>query len=136
MPHPAGLPDVFVDRSLGRIQVPKLLREAGLRLVTLAERFGIPEDEGIRDEEWLARAGDLGEVVFLKDGRVRYNAAEKAAIKRHAVRCFCLSRQDLDAPTMADRFLTNLVAIEAACALSGPFVYAVHQNRIEQLDLG
>jgi hypothetical protein len=47
VPHPAGLPDLFLDRSLGRIQVPALLREAGLRLVTLAERYGIPEDEGI-----------------------------------------------------------------------------------------
>jgi hypothetical protein len=45
VPHPAGLPDLFIDRSLGRIQVPQLLRDAGLRLVTLAERYGIPNDE-------------------------------------------------------------------------------------------
>ena len=61
MPHPAGLPDLFLDRSLGRIQVPTLLREAGLRLVTLAERYGVPEDEGIADETWLADAGQRGE---------------------------------------------------------------------------
>jgi hypothetical protein len=41
VPHPDLLPDVFIDRSLGRIEVPRLLREAGLRLVTLAERYGI-----------------------------------------------------------------------------------------------
>ncbi len=41
MPLPAGLPDFFVDRSLGRLAVPKLLRDAGLTLVTLAERYGI-----------------------------------------------------------------------------------------------
>ena len=67
MPHPAGLPDLFLDRSLGRIQVPTLLREAGLRLVTLSERYSAPEDEGIADETWLADAGQRGEVVFLKD---------------------------------------------------------------------
>ena len=54
MPHPAQLPDVFLDRSLGRVKVPQLLRDAGLRLLTLAERYGIPADEGVSDEEWLA----------------------------------------------------------------------------------
>ncbi len=33
--HPAGLPDLFCDRSLGRIKVPSLLRAAGLQLTTL-----------------------------------------------------------------------------------------------------
>lgn len=36
MPHPDRLPDLFLDRILGRIEVPELLRAAGLRLVTLA----------------------------------------------------------------------------------------------------
>jgi len=135
VPHPAGLPDVFVDRSLGRIQVPTLLRESGLRLVTLAERYGIPADEEIPDTRWLADAGQRGEVVFMKDARVRYNAAEKLAIVRHGVRCFCLSRQDLAAQLMANRFLTNLGRIESACVEPGPFVYAVHENRIEPLAL-
>jgi hypothetical protein len=78
--HPDGLPDLFLDRSLGRIKVPELLRQQGLRLVTLAERYGIPEDEGITDERWLRDAGRLGEVVLMKDGRVRYRPAERRAI--------------------------------------------------------
>ena len=36
--HPNGLPDLFLDRSLGRHMVPSALRAAGLRLTTLAER--------------------------------------------------------------------------------------------------
>ena len=40
MSHPAGLPDLFLDRSLGRINVPGLLRAAGLRLTTLIEHYG------------------------------------------------------------------------------------------------
>ena len=135
MPHPAGLPDLFLDRSLGRIQVPTLLREAGLRLVTLAERYGVPEDEGISDETWLADAGQREEIVFLKDARVRYNPAEKDAIRRQAVRCFCLSRQDLTGVEMADRFLTNLDSIVTACQLPGPFVFAVQERRIQSLEI-
>ena len=34
---------------------------------------------------------------------------------------------------MASRFLDNLPAITNACSEPGPFIYAVHQNRIERL---
>jgi hypothetical protein len=135
VPHPAGLPDLFIDRSLGRIQVPALLRAEGLRLVTLAERFGVPEDEDVSDEQWLADAGMRGEVVFMKDARVRYNAAEKRVVIEESVRCFCLARRDLTAAEMASRFIRNLERIELACAQPGPFIFAVHDNRIERLTL-
>lgn len=71
MSHPDELPDLFLDRSLGRIQVPGLLRGAGLRLITLAEHYGIPADEDVKDEVWLELAGRNGWVVFLKDARIR-----------------------------------------------------------------
>jgi len=135
VPHPAGLPDVLVDRSLGRIAVPGILREAGLRLITLAERYGIPQDEKVTDERWLEDAGLRGEAVFMKDARVRYNTAEKLVITRFNVRCFCLSRQDLDAAAMASRFLFSLERIALACAVPGPFLYAVHDRRIDRLPL-
>jgi hypothetical protein len=52
-----------------------LLRDHGLRLVTLAERYGNSDDERVTDERWLRDAGRLGEVVFIKDARVRYKMA-------------------------------------------------------------
>jgi PIN like domain len=133
--HPDRLPDLFLDRSLGRIKVPRLLRNAGLRLVTLSEHYGMPADEGIRDQEWLEFAGTSGLTVFMKDTRIRYNVAERAAVLRHSVRCFCLTSQQLPAEEMAQRFLDNLEGITAACAERGPFVYAVHSQRIERLHL-
>jgi hypothetical protein len=93
--HPDGLPDLFLDRSLGRIKVPRLLRAAGLRLITLAEHYGIPGDEDVADDEWLRLAGRRGWVVFMKDSRIRYNHAEREAVKAHRVRCFCLANQNL-----------------------------------------
>lgn len=135
MSHPDGLPDLFIDRSLGRIQVPRLLRDAGLRLVTLAEHYGIPEDEKIADVEWLELAGHNGWVVFLKDARIRGRTVERRAVQQYGVRCFCISRQSLSAPEMADRYLRHLDAITAACAEPGAFIYLVHETRIERLDL-
>ena len=70
MSHPDGLPDLFLDRSLGRVRVPALLRAAGLRLVTLSERYGIPADETVPDDQWLRDSGEQGEAVFMKDARI------------------------------------------------------------------
>jgi hypothetical protein len=134
--HPDGLPDLFLDRSLGRIKVPQQLRDYGLRLVTLAEHYGVPADEKIDDEEWLQLAGERRWAVFMKDTRIRYNPAEREAVTAHAVQCFCLSSQSLSAQDMVRRFLDNLGAITAACAEAGPFIYAVHANRIERLKIG
>jgi hypothetical protein len=131
--HPAGLPDLFIDRSLGRIQVPGLLRAAGLRLTTLAEHYGIPADENVADTTWLAEVGRLGWVALMKDEYIRRNLAERLAVTQHAVRCFCLTRQSLTAQEMASRFLHNLSAMERACSQPGPFIYAVYENRILRL---
>lgn len=136
MSHPDGLPDLFLDRSLGRIMVPQLLRDAGLRLVTLAEHYGMPQDEAVADETWLELAGERRWAVFMKDGRIRYNSAERLAVREHRVQAFCLSSQNLSAHDMADRFLDNLDAITDACAVAGPFIYAVHRSRIEALAIG
>lgn len=136
MSHPDALPDLFLDRSLGRIKVPQLLRNAGLRLVTLAEHYGVPADESVGDESWLELAGASDWAVFMKDTRIRYNPAERAAVLRHSVQSFCLTSQSLSSDEMARRFLDNLDAITHACkADSGPFIYAVHAQRIERLRL-
>jgi hypothetical protein len=84
--HPVGLPDLFLDRSLGRRQVPNLLRAAGLRLQPLSEVYGIPADEDVADVEWLRLAGAHGWIVLMKDEKIRYRAAERDALVRHCVR--------------------------------------------------
>ncbi|MEO6125903.1 MAG: hypothetical protein ABIR32_19560 [Ilumatobacteraceae bacterium] len=136
MSHPDALPELFLDRSLGRIKVPQLLRAAGLRLVTLAEHYGMPADEEVADEQWLKLAGTSGWAVLMKDTRIRYNPAERSAVLRHSVQCFCLTSQSLSSDEMGRRFLDNLDAMAQACANdSGPFIFAVHSNRIERLQL-
>lgn len=136
MSHPAGLPDLFLDRSLGRKQVPNLLRAAGLNLITLAEHYGIPADEQVADTDWLELAGRNGWAVFFKDARIRGRTAEREAVKEFRVRCFCISSQRLTAGQMAIRYLRHLDAITDACTEGGPFIYAVHDRRLERLDLG
>jgi len=127
------LPVVFVDRSLGRIQVPALLRAAGIELVTLAEHYGMPADEAVEDVTWLADSAQRGWVAFMKDERIRRRPAERLAVEENRARCFCVTNMNLPSSEMANRYLANLEAIARACLEPGPFMYAVHANRIERL---
>ncbi len=101
MSHPDALSELFLGRSLGRIQVPRFLRAAGLRLTTLAERYGVLADESVSDVTWVSDAGDRREAVLMKDARVRYNPAEKQALPDSRVRALC-------PPSMAPAIMVQL----------------------------
>lgn len=133
--HPEGLPDLFLDRSLGRRQVPALLRDAGLRLHTLAEVYGVPEDEAVADTEWLELAGQRGWPVLMKDERIRYRPAERAAVVAHRVQAFCLTGGNLRAAAMAEPYLAVIDDLAQACTRPGPFLYAVSARALRRLDL-
>jgi hypothetical protein len=133
--HPDGLPELFLDRSLGRRQVPDLLRAAGLRLQTLSEVYGIPADEDVADVDWLELAGTRGWVVLMKDERIRYRPAEHRAVVDHKVMAFCLTSGNLRAQQMAELFLSSIEAIATACCNPGPFLYAVSAAGLRPLDL-
>ena len=94
-----------------------------------------PETRPVPDEQWLELAGQSGWAVLMKDKRIRYNRRERDVVRAYRVRCFCLSSQQLTGEAMARRYLRNLDAITRACQEDGPFIYAVHHNRIERLTL-
>jgi len=131
--HPDGLPDLFVDRSLGRLVVPDLLRAAGLRLTTLAERYGMPADEDIPDVTWLADAGHRGEAVLMKDERIARNVAERKAVEAHGVRCFCLARADLTGRAMAELYLAHLDRMADACADRSAAIWVLSGRSMRRL---
>lgn len=115
----SGLPFVFVDRSLGRLEVPQLLRAGGVDLVTLAEHYGMPADETVEDTTWIVDSARRGWVAFMKDERIRRRPAEREALHRSAARCFCMANGNLKSAAMAERYLANLPAIVRACARPG-----------------
>lgn len=133
--HPEGLPDLFLDRSLGRRQVPALLRDAGLRLHTLAEVYGVPADEAVADTDWLELAGQRGWPVLMKDERIRYRPAERAAVVAQRVQAFCLTGGNLRAAAMAEQYLAVIHDLAQACTRPGPFLYAVSSRGLRRLDL-
>lgn len=125
-------PEFFVDRSLGRHQVPALLRGKRWRLRTHHEVYS-SRDEAVSDVEWLEMCGAENLPVLSKDRRLRYRPAEIAAIRLHGVKAFVLTRGGLRAADQAARFERNRETIELACADPGPAVYAVHADRIVRI---
>lgn len=106
MSHPDGLPDLFLflDRSLGRIKVPRLLRAPGCGSPPWQSTTAFPP---MRASPTTSVSGSLaprGWVVLMKETRgVRYNRAEREAIKAYGVRCFCPANQTLAASPSFDR---------------------------------
>jgi hypothetical protein len=126
-------PKFFLDRSLGRIAVPSRLRAAGWDLVTLAEHYDRPDDEQIADVQWIHDAATRGWPILMKDKRIRYRRAEIDAVVQHRAQCFVITRGDLTSTEMADRFHGSKRGIYEAVNRPGPYIYAVHSDRLELL---
>ena len=134
--HPDGLPDLFLDRSLGRYKVAALLRSERLRLVTLAEHYGVPADQSVEDTEWLQLCGTMGWVALMKDRAVSRNSFERETIKKFGVRCFVISNANMDAEAVAQRYIRRLKSMTQACRdRRGPFIYTVNDRRIGEIKL-
>lgn len=128
-------PHFFVDRSLGRRQVPELLRADGWELVTLAEHYGIPADEGVADVDWLRLAGEQGWPVLMKDEQIRYRPAERAALLKHGVRAFCLTSGNLTGRQMGDLFRRHRTAIWEHAEAPGATLFLISRTALRQVDL-
>lgn len=128
-------PHFFVDRSLGRKQVPVALRNAGWDLVTLAEHYGIPADQAVEDVTWLELAGGHRWPVLMKDERIRYRPAERAAVIGHGVRAFYLTSGNLSGRQMADLVTANQTAIWNRAVEDGPALFAVSPSGVREIPL-
>jgi hypothetical protein len=105
----AGLPEFFLDRSLGRTTASRL-REAGYVVHLIADHY--PNDANdVPDEEWIAEGSSRGWTLLTKDKRIRYRAAELEALQGHL---FCLISGTMDIAAMSDALLTALPKIERA----------------------
>jgi PIN like domain len=129
----ATLPHIFVDRSLGAIQVPRMLRAAGLTLTTLREYYGEQHGQRVSDREWIQLTAQCGWIAFHKDAEVRRNVAERQTVIDHGARMFCVPRADITAADLAARFMANISAIAVAAQADGPFIYSVQSHRIVRL---
>ena len=78
-----------------------VLRATGLHVEVHDDHFR----QDALDPEWLAAVGEKNWIVVTRDERIRYNVAEKQAMRRAKVRAFVLAAQgDLRAEMLAEIF--------------------------------
>jgi hypothetical protein len=97
----------FVDRSLGRGDVVRALRDAG----ELAHVHDDLFEQSTADADWLVEIGRRGWVVLTKDKNIRVNAIERIALVQAQVACFMLGRGDLTGAAMGKAFVDALPRI-------------------------
>ena len=129
------LPHVFVDRSLGAMQVPRILRASGIALTTMREHYGEELAQLTADPDWIRLVAERGWIGFHKDAAIRRNDLERASVAAYGSRLFCVPPADITAADLAQRFITNLAAIERAASEPGPFIYGVYPSGIQRLPL-
>ncbi len=128
-------PHFFVDRSLGAVQVPQLLRSAGSTLTTLVEHYGKPADESVMDVDWLALCGEQGWPVLMKDEKIRYRAAERDALLEAGVTAFCLASGNLRSSAMAEIFIQHQEVVWERATASGAAIWVLSRQQARLTEL-
>ncbi|MDG4790737.1 hypothetical protein O7626_41000 [Micromonospora sp. WMMD1102] len=114
---------LFLDRSIGTKKIARVLRELGLDVETIQDRYGRAAST-VPDERWIHDASRDGRILVGADQRIRYNRLERRTICLSSARCFTFPRGDLSAVEMIDRLTRYLPEIERICTeTEGPFVY-------------
>jgi len=120
----------FVDRSLGRIHVARVFREAGFDVVLMAERYPGGADQSLVDDSWILDVGKVGMVVPTKDPAILRD--HRAALEASRLRVFALTNANITGLEMAERFETNLHRTVQRARKPGPFFDVVGPARIER----
>jgi len=128
-------PHFFVDRSLGAVQVPQLLRSAGWALTTLVEHYGKPTDESVMDVDWLALCGAQGWPVLMKDEKIRYRAAERAALVEAGVTAFCLASGNLRSAVTAEIFIQHQDVVWEKATTGGAAIWVLSRQQARLTEL-
>ena len=131
----AALPHVFVDRSLGAVQLPGLLRAAGLTVTTMREHCGEQVGQGVDDPDWIALTAEKGWLGFNKDAAIQRNPLERRAVLESGARLFCVPQANITAAELGERYLRNFPAIYRAAQQPGPYIYGVYLDYIKRLKL-
>jgi len=118
-------PAFFVDRSLGKIDVPSALRSAGHHCELHDDHF----DQETEDAVWLTAAAARNWIVLTKDERIRYRPLELRALESARLRAFiviCGNIRGIDAAAILLKAMRRILAIVAIH--KGPFIYYVYKD--------
>lgn len=122
---PPDKPVFFVDRSLGRIDVPDALRGAGYQCVIHDEHF----DQDTEDTIWLSAVAKENWIVLTKDERIRYRPLELKALESSQLRTFimvCGNVRGIDTAAILLKAMPRVLDI--VNTQKGPFICYIYKN--------
>jgi hypothetical protein len=125
---------VFLDRSVGTKKIAFALRELGLDIETIHDRYG-NESPRVPDTRWIEEATVAGRILVGADKRIRYRSLERIAICRHGAKCFTFPRGDLTAGEMIRRIILHLAEIGRLAKEPGPYVMHLGAEQIVPMHL-
>jgi hypothetical protein len=115
----------FIDRSLGKIDVPGALRSAGYDCELHDDHFG----QQTEDAAWLSAVAARNWVVLTKDERIRYRPLELLALESAGVRAFIVICGNVRGSDTARILLDAMPGIlKAVGGRSRSFIYYVYKN--------
>lgn len=122
----------FVDRSLGRHDVPDALQKAGEKV----ERHDVHFPERTDDVDWLRLVSKHDWVVLTKDSEIKHRPLERAAVRRGKVRQFTYQSAQTKGEDMASAFVKALPKMKKLLKKhDGPFIAKVYKDgRVEMWD--
>ncbi|MGL5866132.1 MAG: hypothetical protein ACRCYX_09715 [Dermatophilaceae bacterium] len=101
-------PEFFLDRSLRR-RTAITLRSASHLVHLIADHYPNDADD-VLDEDWITEGCANGWVLLTKDKRIRYRAAELAALRGDHL--FCVASGNLTVDDMSSALLRAIPRIE------------------------
>jgi hypothetical protein len=104
VPPPSEAVVFFIDRSLGKRDVPDALRKAGAAVEVHDDHF--PQDAD--DVTWLRAVGARGWAVLTKDERIRRRETERRALTGACVAAFLLTAGDVKGASAGRAFVAAL----------------------------
>ena len=122
-------PTFFIDRSVGRRDVPNTLLLAGLNVVLMHELYPNGADQWIGDDEWIEHVSALGYVALTKDSTIL--RSHRGALERSTLRLFAIDSSRLTGPEMAERVSLHLNRVLRRAWKPGPYLYVIHAHSIE-----
>ena len=102
-------PVYFVDRCLGRRDVPDAIRNAGLTVELMDDHF----DQKARDEVWIPDVASRGWVIVTKDYRILRRPMEQAALMRSGATYVGIAAKGKTGPQMAAALGSQIARLNA-----------------------
>lgn len=122
-------PIFFLDRNLGRYDVPEAIRDRGFSVLSMADVYLEGKDQRVTDPDWIIRANLEGWIVLTKDYAIIRDHVD--VLSKTTLRVFALNNANLTGAQMVDRILRNLNRIIRLANKPGPYVYAIGSRGLE-----